>query len=283
MKRIWIYLVFVILVNFSLFSQSPESNDVVLKTNGEEMVGKVKTISDDTISFVYQNETVEYSVKTSELVKITFSSGRIQFFNKFDGSPKPKASLADHHNKVAVLPFGFIKDQMDGSEGMSNKIQQETFKLYSSHNGGLNFQEPKTTNALLIKSGVQNNNIKGFTMGEICNLLGVEYVIQGVVTVSKTNQTNVGSVSTTTKNTAKPYVTSDGQIIGDIYGNGKSKSTSFGVSTSIQNYETSMSINIYNDKGNSIFNQDHTSFWNTLDAYKITLKYLAKRSPLYKK
>lgn len=283
MKRSWVCFISSLLFSIILIGQNQEVNDVILKTNGEEMIGKVQSFSDGYVNFIYQNESVVYGVNEKDIVKITFSSGRIQFFNKFDGSPKPDATLADHHNKVAVLPFGFIKDQQDGSKGMSDKIQQETYNLYSKHNGGLEYQNPRDTNALLIKAGVQNNNIQGFTMGEICNILGVEYVIQGVVTVAKTNQTNVGSSTTTTKNKGNAYVDSSGHIVGDIFGNGKSKSTSFGVSTNIQNYATSMNINIYNDKGNSIFNQDHTSFWNTQDAYKITLKYLAKRSPLYKK
>lgn len=282
MKRIWVYLV-LLLFNVSVFGQNSETNDVVLKTNGEEMVGKVKSISDDAIDFVYQNESIDYKVKTSDIVKITFSSGRIQFFNKFDTKSKPDSNLADHHNKVAVLPFGFIRDQGFSSDQMSSKIQEESYDIFNKYSSGLQFQEPRTTNALLIKAGVQNNNVQGFTMGEICNILGVEFVIQGVVTVQKTNQTNVGSTTTTTKSKGKPYVNSSGHIVGDIFGNGKSKSTSFGVSTNIQNYSTAIRVHIYNDKGNSIFNKDHTSFWNTQDAYKITLKYLAKHSPFYKK
>jgi len=39
-------------------------------------------------------------------------------------------------------------------------------------------------------------------------------------------------------------------------------------------------MNVYNDKGDNIFNKDHESFWQTNDAYKITLKFLTKRTPL---
>ncbi len=281
MKKLTILIFFICT---TLVAQKSDTFDIILKTNGEEMVGKVNSISDNEVNFVYKNETINYYVKTSEIVKITFSSGRIQFFNKFDSPSKPTASLEDHHNKVAILPFGFIKDQQEGDNVMSNKIQQESYTIFTAHKGGLQFQSPRDTNAKLIKAGVSNNNIQGFTMGEICNILGVEYVIQGVVTIEKTTRSNYDSSYSTTKGKGeKAYVNEDGQIIGNIFGNGKTKTSSFGTSTSVQNYSTSILINIYNDKGDSIFSQEHSSFWQTKDAYKITLKYLAKHSPLYKK
>ena len=125
------------------------------------MIGSVKAISDEIVDFVYQNESIDYKVKTTEIVKITFASGRIQFLNDFDTKSKPDSKLADHHNKVAILPFGFIKDQSDGSDAMSQKIQEESYNVFKKYSGGLQFQEPRNTNALLIKAGVQNNNIQG--------------------------------------------------------------------------------------------------------------------------
>ncbi len=260
--------------------------DIILKTNGEEMEGNVKALNDDSINFIYKNETIEYNIKTSDVVKITFASGRVQFFNKFDEPGNSKnASLENHHNKVAVLPFAYIKDQQEGDRVMSNKIQTETFALLNSHRGGLTYQNTNDTNALLIKAGVTNNNIQGYTMGEICNILGVEFIVQGVVSVEKTTQQNINSYSQTTKNKGnnKAYVDRHGNIIGNVFNDGKSQSYGSSSSTNVQNYATSMTINVYNDKGNSIYSQDHTSFWNTQDAYKITLKYIAKRMPLYKK
>ncbi len=281
-KNITTLLVFL----FIGISAIAQNYDIILKTNGEEMEGNVKAINDDFVSFVYKNESIDYNVKVTDIVKISFASGRVQFFNKFDEPGNSKnASLEDHHNKVAILPFAYIKDQREGDRVMSNKIQQETFSLLNKHRGGLTYQNPNDTNALLIKSGVTNNNIQGYTMGEICNILGVEFVIQGVVSVEKTNQQSFSSYSETTKNKGnnKAYIDSKGHLVGNPMNDGKSQSYGSSSSTNVQNYATSMTINIYNDKGNSIYSQDHTSFWNTQDAYKITLKYLAKRMPLYKK
>ena len=283
MKNKATLLVLFLLIGFSSIAQN---FDIILKTNGEEMEGNVKAINDDFISFIYKNEAIEYSVKQTDIVKITFASGRVQFFNKFDEpGHSNNASLEDHHNKVAVLPFAYIKDQHEGDKVMTNKIQSETFALLNQHRGGLTYQSSNDTNALLIKAGVNNNNIQGYTMGEICTILGVEYVIQGMVSVEKTTQQNFSSYYDTSKNKGndKAYIDSHGHLIGNPLSDGKSQSFGTSTSTSTQNYATSMTMNVFNDKGDNIYSQDHTSFWNTQDAYKITLKYLAKRMPLYKK
>ncbi len=281
-KYITTFLVFL----FIGISAIAQNFDIILKTNGEEMEGNVKALNDDSINFTYKNETIEYHVKTSDVVKITFASGRVQFFNKFDEPGNSKnASLEDYHNKVAVLPFAYIKDQQEGDQMMSNKIQTETFAILNNHRGGLTYQSTNDTNVLLIKAGITNNNIQGYTMGEICNILGVEFVVQGVVSVEKTTQQNYNSYYETSKNKGnnKAYIDSKGHLVGNPMNDGKSQSYGSSSSTNVQNYATSMTINVYNDKGNSIYSQDHTSFWNTQDAYKITLKYIAKRMPLYKK
>jgi len=106
-----------------------------------------------------------------------------------------------------------------------------------------------------------------------------------MVSVEKTSQQNLSSYYDTSKNKGnnKAYIDSHGHLIGNPLNDGKSQSFGISTSTSTQNYATSMTMNVFNDKGDNIYSQDHTSFWNTQDSYKITLKYLAKRMPLYKK
>lgn len=262
-------------------------NDIILKINGEEMIGKVTEINSDDLKFIYQNETVNYTILKKEIVKITFASGRVEFFNKLNTQKDSEINLESHHNKVAILPFAFIKNQGDNTgESMSQNIQQETYTIFNKKKVNLQFQDPNTTNTLLIKAGINNSNRKGYTMGEICNILGVEYLIQGTVSIEKTNTMNVVSTNSQTKSKQKgdPYVDSHGHIIGDIWGNNsKKKTSSTTIGTNIQNYSTSIMMNIYNDRGENIFNQNHDSFWQTQDAYKITLSFLAKKTPIYKK
>lgn len=265
---------FTFLTHFSFYGQ----NDVLLKIDGEEMVGRVSGINDDSVKFVHQNETLEYTVPKSEILKITFGSGRIEYFKK--SADSPVYALEDHHNKVAILPFGYVKDLERSNPTMTKKIQQETYTLFKKNARVLQFQDPNTTNSLLIKAGV-GDNIEGYTMGEICNILGVEYVVQGMVSIERSTVTNISNSQSTQKNKNNAYVDSRGRIVGNLDNDNRSSYSTY--DTSIQNYSTNINMNIYTDKGENVFSMDHDSFWQTEDAYKITLQYLAKKSSLYKK
>ncbi len=267
----------VMLVAIISFAQQPLKNDVILKLNGEELSGKVLKINDadGIIEFVYTGETVIYNIKQADIMKITFGSGRIQVFNKLPQAspekPQPVAGLEDHHNKVAVLPFSFIRDGQPADDAISEQVQSECYAFMNKHAGVFTVLNPRTTNALLIKAGINRQNVKGYTMEDLCGILGVEYVVDGIVTMNKTTQTTYQSSSGTSKS-------KDGK---DDDKDRKYNSYSYGTAT--QNYQTKLSLAIYNDKGASVYDQDRTSFWNTQDAYKNTLEYLLKRSPLYTK
>ena len=140
----------------------------------------------------------------------------------------------------------------------------------NKHAGMFSILNPRTTNALLIKAGITKETIKGYTMDDICNILGVEYVIEGMVNMNKTSQTNYQSNrgTTTTKNNE---------------GDRKRITNNSSYATATQNFQTKLTMNIYNDKGNTVYAQERTSFWNTQDGYKLTLEYLLKRSPFYNK
>lgn len=248
-------------------------NDIILKTDGTEMIGKINAIEDIDVKFTYQNETIEYTVLKNKISKITFSSGRVEFFNE-------SSELKDHHNKVAILPFAFIKNQNDGSSAMSKKIQQETYSVFNSHKGILTFQDVMTTNRLLSKSGIGKNDEQNYSMGEICDILGVEYVIQGLVSIESTSQSSYSSTNVNIQtNDKKPAKTFVGKLFDDSGTNVKSGT----YSSTTQNYTTTITLSIYNDKGDNIFSKDHESFWQSEDAYKVTLNFLAKRTPIYTK
>ena len=100
-----------------------------------------------------------------------------------------------------------------------------------------------------------------------------------MVSVEKSTVTHFNTTTSKSKDN-KAYVDSQGRIIGDIWNDDKNTSSS-SYDTLTQNYSTNITMNIYTDKGDSIFSKDHASFWQTEDAYKITLTYLAKRTPVY--
>lgn len=268
------------LILASLFSFAQQAkNDVILKLNGDELTGKVLKINDadGQIDFSYAGETLVYNVKISEIMKITFASGRIQLFNKppqaaaqpQSASAASGAGLADHHNKVAVLPFSFIRDGQAADDAISEQVQNECYAYMNKHAGIFTIIPPRTSNAALIKAGVTRGNIKGYSMDDLCNILGVEYVVDGTVTMNKTTQTT--------------YQSNSGQVKskGDDDKDRRYNSSSYGTAT--QNYQTRLSLAIYNDKGTTVYDQNRTAFFNTQDAYSNTLEYLLKRSPLYTK
>ncbi|MGX5817235.1 hypothetical protein ACWKWU_03515 [Chitinophaga lutea] len=259
-------------VSIFAFAQEAAKNDVILKLNGEELAGKVLKITDNEIEFAYAGETLTYTLKKADIMKVTFASGRIEFFNKpataqpAAAAPQGGPGLADHHNKVAILPFGFIRDGQPADDAVSEEVQNEVYAYMNKHAGVFAILPPRTTNAQLIKAGINRSNIKGYSMDDLCNLLGVEYVVDGLITMNKTTQTNYSSVSGKSKDDDKDR---------------KYNASSYGTTT--QNYQTKMNLAIYNDKGASVYEQDRASFWNTQDAYRNTLEYLLKRSPLYSK
>ncbi len=267
---------------FSLIAQQTAKNDIILKVNGEELSGKVIKINDDNIEFTYAGESLVYTIKKIDILKITYASGRLEFFNKqilpsenkgqvAESQKSPNGpGLEEHHNKVAILPFAFIRDGQATDDAISDLVQNEAFAYMNKHAGMFSILNPRTTNALLIKAGITKETIKGYTMDDICNILGVEYVIEGMVNMNKTSQTNYQSNrgTTTTKNNE---------------GDRKRITNNSSYATATQNFQTKLTMNIYNDKGNTVYAQERTSFWNTQDGYKLTLEYLLKRSPFYNK
>lgn len=286
MKTLFIFLI-AIIVHFSSLAQSTAKNDVIVKLSGEEMAGKIQEIGDSDLKFVYAGETLVYTIKKSEIAKINFASGRVEIIT----APKATSAKADsmaksgleaHHNIIAILPFSYLIDKKDAGQEMTYKVQNEVFNIMNAHSGYMTVQPTSTTNALLLKAGITGENVRSFTMGEICNLLGVEYVIQGTITQDLTSVSNTGGTSTSVKG----GVSSTNRNIGTVNTSGTGytgsvHSSSSSVST--QNYSTNVTMSIYTDKGETIFSQDHKSFWGTNDAYKTTLNYLLKRTPIYQK
>ena len=296
MKKFFLATFFLsIMAMAQLLGQAAGNQDIILKVNGDEMLGTVTEITDTQIKFKHEGESLVYTIDRRDVLKITFASGRIEFFNKPQTSTDAQAGTSsavsasgygtpgEHHNKVAILPFHYLLDKQDAGEEMTYKVQREAYTILSNHIGYLTLQDPNTTNALLIKAGVSNNNLRGFTMGEICSILGVEYVVQGTITQNSTTATTSTSTSTTYKNTSATATSSNSKnAVGTAWSN-NAKSTSSTSSSTQQNYQTSVNMNIYTDKGESIYSQDHTGFWPTTDAYKVTLQYMLKRTPIYKK
>ncbi|MEO3408413.1 hypothetical protein AAFN85_31145 [Mucilaginibacter sp. CAU 1740] len=283
MKNIYLLTLFLLLFFGGVKAQNRAvpKLDVIIKTNGEEMKGKITKITEDGLTFIYNGETLEYTVKKSEILRITHSSGRVEVFNQpVQPAPERKkdevvmeASPVGHHNKIAVLPFGFLMDRQPGAEEVGYKAQDDTYAFLAQHSAGYTILDTRTTNALLIKNNMTREKIRGFTMKEICDVLGVEYLIDGTVIQNKGAQTSStsGYADTKLKRDADAKVKS-------VSGYGSSNSYTQ------QRYEVSVSLGIYMDTNASIYNQTHKAFFtNTDGSFSSPLEYLLKRCPLYKK
>jgi len=278
------HLFFLIGVMFMLnaYAQPKTSanQDVILKSNGEEMKGKVTQISDDEIHFIYSGETAEYILKKSDVLKITHSSGRIETFGQSAQPAETRkndqvaitATPTDHHNKIAILPFAFLMDRQAGAPEIGIKAQEDTYAFLSKHTAGYTIQDVRSTNAALIKAGVTRDKMMGFTMKEIGDILGVEYIVDGTIAQNKGYATSSSYGNTNTDIKRK----SDDKV--------KVNTSDYSNSNSVQRYDVSVSLNIYMDNNASIYNQTHKAFLtNTDGSYSSPLEYLLKRCPLYRK
>lgn len=271
MKKIMLlFIVVAFALNVSSQSNNNMSTDIVLKANGEEMKGKVTQITDTDIHFIYTGETAEYIIKKADIQKITHSSGRVETFND---SLVMTASPADHHNKIAILPFSFLIDKQAGAPEIGIRAQEDTYSFLSQHAAGYRILDTRSTNALLIKAGITRENMMGYTMKEICDILGVEYIIEGTITQNKGYQTSTTSGSTNTK-----VKRNDDDKVRGLNSSGYSSTNE------VQRYDVSVSLNIYMDNNASIFSQTHKAFLSNTDgSYSAPLNYLLKRCPLYRK
>lgn len=282
MKKLYSFLILALIsINVMAQTGNAAKQDIVQKLNGEEMKGKVIKVTDDEITFVYAGETAEYVLKKSEIASIVHSSGRVERISQQNSPAENRqkdpvnmsASPADHHNKIAILPFSFLMDNQPGAEAIGYKAQEDTYAFLSQHAAGYTLLDPRTTNALLNKAGVTKDKMINFSMKEICDILGVEYVIDGSITQNKGYQTSSSSEAANTKVKRND----DDKVKGvSTYGSTNSNS--------VQRYDVSVSLHIYMDNNASIYNQTHKAFLSNTDgSYSSPLEYLLKRSPLYRK
>ncbi|WP_163708530.1 hypothetical protein [Mangrovibacterium lignilyticum] len=246
--------------------------DVITLMNGNEMKGKVTAINGNDIKFVYQGEELTYTVKKEEINKIQFSSGRVEIINdvtESEAAQEDSSGLPEtQRNLVAVLPFSYLGEGGAKDEKLSKKVQSDCYNLLLKFAPHFSVQDPLKTNAYLARQGVNESNIDGFLPDELCHILGAEYVVIGSILVDYKGTTNYSNSSSESKKKD----------------DGKKRTTySSTSSSSTEQFETQVDLKIYTDDGHNISSQSRRSFWQTEDAYAVTLQYLIKRSPLYSK
>lgn len=265
----------------SLAQTRSQKEDIIKKINGDELKGRLIRVTDSDVSFVYTGETAEYIIKKSDIAQILHSSGRTEVISQQVQSSQIRqndqitmvASPAEHHNKIAILPFTFLMDNQPGADAIGMKAQQDTYALLSQHAAGYTILDPRTTNAKLVQAGITKDKMIGFTMKNLADVLGVEYIIDGTVAQNKAYQT---SYTSTSDNTSVKRDDDDKIKKVSTYGSSSSNAA--------QRFDVRVSLQIYMDNNASIYNANHQAlFSNTDGSYGAPLEYLLKRCPLYRK
>lgn len=276
MKRL-VLLIIACVLYLSMYAQAASNQaDVIVKTNGEALSGKIVKMTEADIVFKYTGETLEYTIKKADIAKITHASGRIENFQQLQNTNQTGSTAnqtKDVRNKVAILPFSFIKDSEGGADEVGLKAQTDTYAYLVKHSPGYTLLDPRTSNALLIKAGVTKDKMMGYTMKELCDIMGVEYVIDGTIT-----QTKAAAMTNAVETNNANIKRNDNDKV-----KGASGST-FATSNTTQRYDVTVSLSIYMNNDSSVFNEKRKAlFGNTDGSYNSSLEYLLKRCPLYRK
>lgn len=269
--KIVLFVVFLVGSFSNSLHAQDKSYDQVIFLNGNEALGQVTEIGNDYLKFIYKGETLSYTFKKEDINKIHFASGRIEFISEVKsdsvGIQKTNAaSLQTHHNSMAVLPFHYIGLGGNRDDKMALKAQSDCYNYFRQSADQIAVQDPVTTTALLIKHNIDEKNMAGFLPAELAHILGVEFIVMGVITINQKGSRTTGGNVNSGKSKGDKYL---GYVLGS--------------SSTTNQFSTNVDMKIYNDEGNNIFAQSHNSFWDTENAYMITLHYLIKKTPLYRK
>ena len=260
--------------------------DKLIFLNGNAKEGKVTACENGKVQFVHRGETLNYEFNNTEIEKIEFASGRIEFISR-KREDQIIIPFGIAKNKVAVLPLGYIGDGHDSKmNNMPFLLQELTVEYLSQSAIALKFKGPAETNALLARAGINESNIRVYTPKELAAILNVEYIIMGTVMQDKGNIVTVDHWHTESRGrTGKDwnrYTERSGRDRDRRY-NAMQRSDSHGSSVTRQQIENQVSLSIYNAAGESIYAKSRHSLFSNIDGYKNTLRYLLKRTPLYER
>ncbi|MDR3008313.1 MAG: hypothetical protein LBV59_10290 [Sphingobacterium sp.] len=249
-----------------------QKEDVIYLADGSQKKGKIVSISDELIKFSYTGEAVLYELKKDKISKIVFANGREEIFGQNSSTEKSsnKAEERSVGNLLAVIPFEIASnDQSIMTDVMRKKIQEACVEAMQGQKLAVQFQDPRTTNAILSKNGINFSEIDKHTPDELAKLLQVDYVVMGVYDIENKGASTYGSSSSSYGNKQN----------GDKE---KGSSVTTNNSYTTTNYNTKVHMTIYDGTGRQLFSDSKSPLFGTLDSYKGALKTLAKKVPLTK-
>ncbi|WP_343854559.1 hypothetical protein [Algoriphagus jejuensis] len=136
---------------------------------------------------------------------------------------------------------------------MSKLVQSSTANFVRNEYRAITLQDPITTNAILGKNNIGHSNISNFAPEELAKILGVEFVIYGMLSITNKGASTYGGARTSYK--AKD---SGNSTKGNIF-------TSSSSTTTID-YDTTVDFRMFNDRGVNLYAQSRHVFGTNMDA-----------------
>jgi hypothetical protein len=248
-----------------------EKPDKVIFLNGTVKEGRVLAFADEKIRFAHTGETLNYEFNKKEIEKIEFASGRTEVLTQREVLTIPPVKIISK-NWVAVIPMQYTGyGNEERKDDMGFYLQEIASSYLAKSTVELKIMDAAEVNALLLKNGAIDSNIRRYTAKELAAMLHVEYVIIGSVL-----QDNGTVVTNSIMNKTKKADWWNG-------GEYKRKENAHQQTVTNQLVETHVTLSIYNEAGEKIYTKSRQSLLSERDAYKNTIHYLLKRTFLYKK
>jgi hypothetical protein len=272
-SKIYLISACLFLINIAAYTQNTgiTKSDKITFLNGEIKEGKVLAFVDNMIRFVYEGETLRYEFSKGEIKKIEYSSGRIEVFAHKEMQATQQEKIVSK-NRVAVIPIQYAGyGNAERGDDMKFYLQEIAASYLAKSAVELNIMDVADINAVLLKNGAIDSNIRRYTPKELALMLNAEYILMGTVI-----QDNGTLVTRATINKSKNN---------DWWDNGEHKRDEkfHQLAVTNQMVETSVTLSIYNESGERLYSKSRNSMLSERDAYKNTIRYLLKRTILYKR
>lgn len=253
--------------------QNLTASDTLRLWNGQVITGQFIAGNSDSIQWKQKGHFQTQGISRNDISGIKFGKNIISLN---PGKETGKSNSGDYRLKtVAVLPIEYIanvKESMD--HDMPYWLQEMAVTYLGSNSRTLTIIDPAEINAELKKKGISHKELKRYSPAELASLLQVEYVLTGYVMQEEGNKTEVSNYSSSKE--IKSVHSNDNARI-------KVKDQGSSFSSTNQDVKTTVMVKIYDYTGKILFNDTRKSILSTGDAYKKSLQYLLKRTPLYKK
>ena len=178
-------------------------------------------------------------------------------------------SQANPGEKVAILPVSYVNDVGGEMTEMRYHIQTEIFSFLDKNNSKFSIQSTEETNALLLKSNINYDDLRKYTMAELAALLNVQYIVSAEVMQRRTR-------------TRTDYETRGDDRRDRRRDDRRDRRTRRTVTRSeTEEFSNKVALSIHNDRGEALYKESRKSMHNSEDGYFAALRYLLKRSPVY--